>query len=160
MAYDSKADTLLHIKRVNELLGNAAQELINRGQIHDSSKLEQPEKSHFDRETPLLKELEFGTPEYTESLKRLKVALDHHYSKNPHHPQHYSNGVNGMNLFDLVEMFFDWIAAGERMESGCIYKSIDINQDRFQISKQLCQIMKNTASYLGHEPTPVTLNQQ
>ena len=48
IGYDSKADTLLHIKRVNELLGLAAMELIMRGQVHDNSKLLSPEKELFD----------------------------------------------------------------------------------------------------------------
>jgi len=42
--YDSSADTLRHIKRINQLLGDSAMELIKRGQVHDSSKLEAPGK--------------------------------------------------------------------------------------------------------------------
>ena len=35
MSYDSKADTLLHIKRVSQLLGEASTELIKRAAVHD-----------------------------------------------------------------------------------------------------------------------------
>ena len=145
MQYDSTADTLLHIKRVNELLGIAATELIRRGNVHDNSKLEDPEKSEFDRLTPRLKSLVFGSKEYQDSLDELKVALDHHYANNSHHPQHYQNGVDGFDLFDLIEMFLDWKAATERMDSGDIYKSIEINKERFNISDQICNIFMNTA---------------
>ena len=55
MEYDSSKDTLLHIKRVNELLISASQELLNRGIKHDDSKLKQPEKELFDEYTPKLK---------------------------------------------------------------------------------------------------------
>lgn len=39
MNYDSKTDTLLHIKRVAQLLTEAAAELIRRANCHDDSKL-------------------------------------------------------------------------------------------------------------------------
>ncbi len=149
MEYDSKTDTLLHIKRVSELLNQAAIELIVRGNRHDDSKLEEPEKSEFDRLTPLLKTLTYGSDEYKSSLVELQVALKHHYVNNSHHPEHYENGVNGFDLFDLIEMFFDWKAAGERHTDGNIYKSIDINKDRFKLSEQICEIFKNTAKRQG-----------
>src|SRR5690606_25942790 len=126
--YDSKADTLLHIKRVNQLLTEAASELIRRANINDDSKLEIPEKELFDEFTPKLKDCTYGSDEYKEYLKGLKVALDHHYANNSHHPEFYSNGVNGMDLLDIIEMFFDWKAASERHADGDIMKSIEINK--------------------------------
>ena len=148
MQYDSSADTLRHIKRVNELMGEAAICLIRRSQIHDDSKLEEPEKSAFDIATPKLKDLVFGTPEYQQSLDDLKPALDHHYANNSHHPQFYKDGIDGMCLFDLLEMVIDWKAAGERGKRGNIFKSIDINKERFGVSDQLHQILINTAERL------------
>lgn len=144
MNYDSRIDTLLHIKRVSELLNKFATELIERGNHHDDSKLVSPEKELFDELTPILSSLKYGTPEYQESLDRLKPALDHHYDKNSHHPQFYKNGIDGMNLLDLVEMFFDWKAATERTKDGDIRKSIEINSTRFNISPQLVSIFANT----------------
>lgn len=142
--YNSTADTLLHIKRVQELLNEAAIELIKRGNRHDATKLQSPEKELFDLYTPLLKKLTYGSEDYKESLKGLKVALAHHYENNSHHPEHYVNGVNDFDLFDLIEMFFDWKAATERHEDGDIMKSIDINKSRFQISDQICDIFRKT----------------
>lgn len=144
MNYDSKADTLEHIKRVSELLGQGAIELVRRGNIHDTSKLNSPEKELFDKYTPMLKDTTYGSEEYKGYLKELKVALDHHYKNNSHHPEHYENGVNDMDLFDLFEMLMDWKAATERHEDGDIMKSIDINEKRFEISPQLSQIFRNT----------------
>lgn len=143
--YDSKADTLLHIKRVAQLLTEAASELIRRANIHDDSKLRNPEKELFDEYTPKLKDCTYGSDEYKGYLKELKVVLDHHYANNSHHPEHYENGVNGFDLFDLIEMFFDWKAAGERHADGNIYKSIEHNKERFNLSEQICDIFKNTA---------------
>lgn len=151
MIYDSKADTLAHIKRVSQLLTEASIELIRRANVHDNSKLESPEKELFDEFTPKLKDCTYGSNEYKEYLKGLKVALDHHYANNSHHPEHYKNGVNGFDLFDLIEMFFDWKAAGERHSDGNIYKSIEINKDRFNLSEQVVDILKNTAKNLKYD---------
>lgn len=151
MIYDSKADTLIHIKRVSQLLTEASIELIRRANVHDNSKLESPEKELFDEFTPKLKNCTYGSDEYQGYLKGLKVALDHHYQNNSHHPEHYENGVNGFDLFDLIEMFFDWKAAGERHADGDIYKSIEINKERFNLSEQVVDILKNTAKNLKYD---------
>lgn len=151
MSYDSTNDTLRHIKRVAQLLTEAATEFIRRANVHDDSKLESPEKEMFDEYTPKLKTSVYGSDEYKEFLKGLGVALTHHYENNSHHPEHYENGVDGFDLFDLVEMFFDWKAATERHDTGNIFKSIEINKERFQLSDQVCNIMINTAERLGYE---------
>lgn len=144
MKYDSTSDTLKHIERVAELLNISAHILTDRGNHHDHSKLFSPEKEIFDEETPKLAALSFGTKEYDESLQKIKPALDHHYKCNSHHPQYYENGIDGMDLFDVVEMFVDWIASGERHIDGDILKSIEINTNRFNLSPQLVNILKNT----------------
>lgn len=149
MSYDSEKDTLKHIKRVNELLTDSAIELLNRGKIHDNSKLNSPEKELFDEYTPKLANCTYGSEEYKSFLDGLKVALDHHYKHNSHHPEHYKNGVDDFDLFDLIEMFMDWKAATERHNDGDIYKSIEINKDRFKLSDQICKIFKNTANNMG-----------
>ena len=50
-------------------------------------------------------------------------------------------------------MLCDWKASGERGKPGTgnIYKSIDIQAERFGISKQLRKILINTAKYLKYE---------
>jgi hypothetical protein len=143
--YDSSKDTFLHIKRVNQLLILAASELLYRATKHDASKLEEFEKDNFDEFTPKLKNSTYGSEEYKSFLKEMGVALDHHYQNNSHHPEHYENGLNGFDLFDLIEMFFDWKAATERHENGDIYKSIEINKDRFKYNDLIANIFRNTA---------------
>lgn len=142
--YDSKADTLEHIRSVSSKLSAFAKELLKRGQLHDQSKLEAPEKEAFDQFTPDLRKYEYGSVEYKNSLAHLAPALNHHYQNNSHHPEHYPNGIDGMTLFDLVEMFCDWRAATERTRNGDIMKSILINEKRFNMSPQLASIFINT----------------
>ena len=147
-SYDSAKDTLLHIKRVNELLLLFAKELMDRAICHDNSKLYDPEKPLFDKMTPLLKGLTYGSEEYKKSLAELKPALDHHYSHNSHHPEYYKDGINDCNLFDLVEMLCDWKAASERHADGNIFQSIQINKTRFAMADQLAKIFENTVNKL------------
>lgn len=146
MTYDCTADTLLHIRRVQKLLGVMARDLMQRGEVHDDSKLGPEEKPLFDEMTPLLKSLTYGSDEYKASLEKLGAALKHHYAVNSHHPEHYENGVAGMNLLDVVEMFCDWKAASERTKDGNFQTSIDIGIERFKIEPQLASILRNSLS--------------
>ena len=147
--YDSTADTLLHIKEVNRLLIRCSNQLSQRATYHDNSKLLEPEKELFDEMTPKLKTAVYGSDEYKGFLNELKVALDHHYSKNSHHPEYYENGIDGMDLFDVIEMLMDWKAATMRTKNGDIEKSLVINKDRFKISDQLAKILQNTIVSMG-----------
>lgn len=147
LPYDSTADTLKHIRRVNELLLCVCRDLMERAIEHDQSKLEEPEKASFDALTPKLKHLEYGSEEYKACLRDMQPAIQHHYQNNEHHPECHKEGINGMSLIDVIEMFCDWKAASERHETGNIRKSIEINKERFGISDQLCKILLNT---IGH----------
>jgi hypothetical protein len=142
--YDSKADTAEHIGHVRHFLYAFMRQLGNRAADHDESKFGSEEKPFFDKITPLLKTLTYGSDEYKASLKELGTALQHHYQVNSHHPEHYPNGVAGMNLLDLVEMFCDWRAASMRTKDGDFFKSVEIGIDRFKIEPMLAQILRNS----------------
>lgn len=151
-AYDSRADTLLHVRRVVELLNQVITELLNRGVRHDSSKLELPEVVAFDEHTPRLKLLEYGTDEYRAELDAMRPALEHHYAVNRHHPEHFSRGIGGMTLVDLIEMLADWKAASERGAHGDLRTSLRFNRRRFTIDNQLYAVLLNTAMALEWMP--------
>lgn len=148
--YDSAADTTKHIDRVNQLLTEVRHRLAKRGEIHDASKLLPPEKEIFDKWTPVLASMEYGSTGYMANLENLRPALAHHYANNSHHPEHFRNGVSGMSLLDLVEMFCDWKAAGERhADGGDIMRSVELNSRRYVLDPQLAQILRNTAREMG-----------
>jgi hypothetical protein len=141
--YDSTADTLLHIEQVRKNIAMFVMVMTERAIRHDESKLGPEEKPYFDQESSLLKELVYDSPEYRESLQRLEPALKHHYAENSHHPEHTVNGVNGMDLFDVVEMLCDWMAAAKR-NAGSGKVNMEANAKRFELSPQLAQILSNT----------------
>ena len=151
--YDSTADTMQHKNRVAELMNDMSDRIIKRGKDHDNSKLEPAEKTAFDEYTPKLKGCTYGSDEYKGYLKGLGVALDHHYKNNSHHPEHFENGIDGMNLLDLIEMIMDWKAATERHDDGDIRRSIQLNKKRFNISDQLESILSNTVDLFESKPT-------
>lgn len=141
---NSRIDTTLHIINVQNYMKKIIKELVHRGKVHDKSKLESPEVEIFDEYTPLLKNTTYGSDEYKELLQKIKPALDHHYSKNSHHPEFWKDGIRGMSLVDLIEMICDWKAASLRHHDGDVNKSIEINQKRFGYSDELKQIFYNT----------------
>lgn len=148
--YDSTKDTLEHIKRVKDFVSEFVGLIFESVKDHDNSKLYGPERDIFDEYTPKLRNSTYGSEEYRNFLKEMKVALDHHYANNRHHPEHFTvNGINDMNLVDIIEMLCDWKAATLRHEDGDILKSLEINVRRFNIDPQFASILKNTIIDLG-----------
>jgi len=142
--YSSIPDTKKHIAVVYENISKVLVCLMGRAKKHDQTKMKPGEVEYFDEYTPKLAGCTYGSEEYKRFLEELKPALDHHYANNRHHPEHFENGISGMNLIDLIEMFCDWYAATKRHNDGDILKSIEINQIRFGYSNELRAIFENT----------------
>lgn len=147
-------ETRKHTQLVRTYLDDVADRLQHRGLVHDASKFESPEKEVFGDNFAMLAKTEYGSEEYKTILVKLKPALEHHYSVNTHHPEHYTNGIDGMSLLDILEMLVDWKAAGQRSKNGDIYRSIEINARRFNISPQLVSILLNTIKELFPDENP------
>ena len=146
----SNEKTLRHMKRVQDLLGDAAVELIKRGQRHDLSKLSEAEAGPLAEMDALIEregQAAFGSEEYERRRQLLGPMLAHHYANNSHHPEHYADGVAGMDLFDVLEMFVDWKAASERGEEASM--GLEAAFNRFAIPEPLAGIIRNTAERLG-----------
>jgi len=141
-------ETFRHIERLRNLLNICVRDLLSRGELHDQTKLESPEVEIFTEYTPKLAKCTYGSKEYNSYLKEIGQILEHHYASNRHHPEHFKNGIEDMNLLDIVEMLCDWKAASERHDNGNIRKSIEINGDRFKLSPQLIKILENTSDVL------------
>lgn len=142
-------ETMRHIEQVRNLLNKVIVELMERAEKHDQTKLESPEVELFTEYTAKLAETTYGSDEYNEYKKKLGPALEHHYANSRHHPEHFKNGINDMNLVDLIEMLVDWRAASMRHNDGNIRKSIEINGKRFNMSDQLIKIFENSVDLVG-----------
>lgn len=149
---DALRKTYDHIDTVMRLLASAQIELMRRQFTHDRSKLASPEWEMFEKVTHKLRGMTYGSDEYKAQLAEMREGpLGHHYEHNRHHPEFFKNGIEGMNLFDILEMFIDWMAATKRHADGDIYKSIEINTERFGLSPQLVEIFKNTVPWIEDE---------
>lgn len=139
-------ETYKHTRTVRNNLDIFIKELIDRGQHHDDSKFVEPELSGFAENTEKLSKAEYGTQQYRDLLTELKPTIEHHYSKNRHHAEWHKNGINDMDLVDILEMLCDWKAATERVKNGNLRKSVEINAERYDICPQLRKILENTVN--------------
>lgn len=153
--YDSRIDSFNHTMSVQTLLKTFIIHLMVRQQEHDQSKRFDPEKELFDKYTPKLAGMTYGSDEYKECLVKMRSALEHHYANNDHHPEFWGGRVDGMHLLAIIEMLCDWKAASMRHNDGDILKSIEINQDRFGYGDELKQIFINTVRFLSWAEFPV-----
>lgn len=142
MAHDT--ETLKHINEVRANVWKLITELDKRGQEHDASKFQEPERSIYAAALPKLGLTEYGSPEYQQLLVESKPAIDHHWANNRHHPEHWPDGIEDMDLIDLLEMIADWTAATKRNKNGNIHKSIEYNMGRYKMTPQLAKILENT----------------
>lgn len=144
--------TRTHMKDVSDALMGCAAEILIRARDHDLSKLEDVEHEKFSLAASRFKEAgnEFGSEGYEKTKEWLGSALEHHYENNSHHPEHYDNGIGGMNLFDVLEMLIDWRCASmRRSDEGVI--DFDIMFEKYECSDELQEIIKKTAEYLDFE---------
>ena len=144
--FETMVQTYEHKQNVSIYMSGIIRNLLSRSILHDDSKLKSPEVEIFTEYTPKLATSTYGSDEYKGYLKGMGVALEHHYQKNRHHPEYFTDGIAGMNLVDLIEMLCDWKAATLRHNDGDILKSIELNQKRFGYSDELKQILINTVN--------------
>lgn len=151
--------TYKHISRVRQLLGEFAIEMIKRGDRHDASKFDPIEMGPLEEMQKIIDsegQAPFGSEEYARRTDMLGPMIDHHRRNNSHHPEFYEfenggdcmHGINGMDLFDLVEMFFDWKAASERGEESAM--NLNFACDKYKVEGPLRHILFNTAERLGY----------
>jgi hypothetical protein len=145
---DSRPETYTHIAAVRRLMHTVVLELLHRAEVHDASKLVDPERSVFDRLAPRRGEVSYGSAEYAAALAEMGPALQHHYALNPHHPEHHEHGIHGMSLVDLLEMLCDWLACTCRYSDGDTRHSIEINRQRFGYGDELAAVLLNTLPLL------------
>lgn len=150
--YNFDNDINDHISNVKSKISKVINELKYRSHHHDDSKLVDPEYSAYKKFTPLLNDVEYQSDEYKKicNTKVFADACDHHCKSNRHHPEYYKNGIDGMDLVDLIEMISDWKAASERYQNASWSDGFKINCERFNVSPQLESILWNTyKNYFG-----------
>lgn len=142
-ALKTVTDVVKHRENVKNRLMFLADELYKRAEHHDDSKLAYPEIEwliEMDKEP----RYDYGTPEYFDKMKRWQKFFDHHYKNNRHHPDHFTNGIDDMNLVDLCEYVIDIISYFNELHVHDALETINKQSGRFGFDEQLEQILKNT----------------
>jgi hypothetical protein len=117
--------------------------LATRGANHDSSKLKEPEYSGWlamDKEP----RYPYGSRKYYDKMFRYKEVLEHHYSINSHHPEHFEDPSNQMDLIDLIEMLCDWFSYSNDISWLEGYNTINSQCARFKLNDTIKHLLLNT----------------
>ncbi len=141
---DFLCDTLLHISEVKENLEEFSSELRKRGESHDRTKLQELEFDSFVSTREKFKKANYGSPEYQECIELTKSAVEHHYKNNRHHTAFHADGINDMNLIDIIEMIADWKAAARRSPGKKLIDTLDYSKNKYGIDDQMFKIINNT----------------
>jgi hypothetical protein len=145
---DSRPDTYEHIHEVQRGLLRLSAALAQRALYHDQSKLQEPELSMFNEFRSKLDEVEHESPEYKVHLEEMGAALEHHYRVNRHHPEHFANGIHGMNLLDLMELVCDWVAAAGRKGESPVPYIEGAAKERFGYGEEIERLLVKTSNLL------------
>lgn len=138
-----------HKRLVGRYLQRVTNALFQRAVEHDYSKFSREEFPQYAAALPRFEKAEYGSEEYKACCKSIQPAIDHHLRVNRHHPEFFPNGVNDMNLIDVVEMVCDWIAASQRVPGNTL--RLDLQKERFGIDDQLFGLISRTVEALTPE---------
>jgi len=136
-----------HRARVFHLMSRMSQEVMLRGNRHDESKYSKEEFIPYSAVIDKFEQYPYGSKEREAIYESIRPALDHHFQQNRHHPEHFADKIEGMNLIDLLEMLCDWKSATQNNPDklGDLETSIAVATKKYNISPQLARILYNTA---------------
>ena len=137
---------LRHIMTVQALLRRFARQLLNRADNHDLSKLTPDELGGMIEIDSIADKFGLNSPEYMAALSGTAIKL--HRSRYSHHPEYHLNGVEDMNIFDLVEMVCDWKVANQLRGHPEWKKSVGMMAERFSLSSEYALLVNLIAKAL------------
>lgn len=148
-SYRWMRNVLDHKRLVGVYLQRVVSALFERATVHDFSKFDAEEFGPYAAALPRYEKAIYGTEEYNAVSAAIWPAIDRHVHGNRHHPEYFPNGINDMNLLDVVEMVCDWIAASQRTPGSTL--RLDLQRERFGINDQLYGIICRTVEALAPE---------
>ena len=147
--FDFLCDIILHVGEVQENIEEFTSELKKRGLAHDRTKFLALEFDAFVSTREDFKRANYGSEEYKRCVDEAHGAVVHHHENNRHHTHYHKNGIDDMNMIDIIEMVCDWKAASRRSPDMDFAGSIDHAFKKYGVGKQLGRILKNTFEQLG-----------
>jgi hypothetical protein len=150
-----EADTRKHQKLVADVMVKSAKEILDRAMLHDRSKFEDAveRKSYVEPVYALNTEkVPYGSERYKELTDAMGEGWLHHKANNDHHPEHWATDhpFEKMNVFQILEMCCDWIAASKRRGNNPILPLARMRKD-FGMTEQLSEVIANTILVLNED---------
>ena len=142
-------DTRTHQQLVAALLLDVAQRFIERAINHDASKFSDAEKPFYVDPVYELntQEVPYGSDKYIELTKMMGDGWKHHASVNDHHPEYWGD-MSKANLFAIIEMLCDWVAASMRRGNNPNVP-LDRTVIKYELGDMLAKIMQNTLDIIA-----------
>jgi len=113
--------------------------LIANGYIHDASKFHGIEFEYLSLTTPGVEE---------DKTLKLKLAVHHHNTTNPHHPEFWAGGIKEMPDVYVAEMVADWKARSEEFGTSLRDWIEGTATKRFDFTKE-DKVYKEIMEYVG-----------
>lgn len=139
-----------HRALVKDWMIEEVRSLLCRADQHDLSKFSPQEigpLADMQRLIDTEGQAPYGSAEYKRRTDLLGPMTAHHYAHNSHHPEHFADGVAGMDILDIVEMLCDWKAASTRGGENAI--GLTHSLERFGITGQMASVIRNTLQNRG-----------
>jgi hypothetical protein len=152
-----EADTRKHQQMVAERLIAVAKKLLDRAVKHDASKLVEPERSAYINPVYILntEKVPYGSERYKLLTAQMDEGWKHHEATNDHHIGYFipysiqtlNDPIRALDMFALIEMCCDWIAAASRSgnEPGLALKELIID---YPMDEQLQAVIRNTLAMI------------
>lgn len=137
-----------HIAGVSKRVLNVCAALMDRAVTHDASKYSEKELDAHLAKIIDANGITYGTDAYYKINKKYEALRAEHFANNRHHPEHHPNGIDDMDLVDVIEMLCDWLMASENTGTA-VERSLAINEQRYNISPQVMQLLRNTIRNLN-----------
>ena len=152
-----EADTRKHQQLVAQCLLAVAKDLMDRAVKHDASKFSEYEKPFYVDPVYELNhsDIKYGSTEYQKLTGIMGEGWKHHSVNNDHHIEFFvpysvqtlNDPIRAMDLFSLVEMVCDWIAASKR-KGNEPHMALEQLHKEFSIDEQLQAIIRNTLNMI------------
>ena len=122
-----------HIFGVSQRLTRFCTVLMTRAITHDNSKYSESELDDHISMAVEMDGIQYGTDTYYAIKRKYESLSAQHFANNRHHPEHHHNGIDDMNLVDVIEMLCDWLTGSENTGTP-VERSLEINEERYNVS--------------------------
>lgn len=150
-----------HVGFVKLAIHSVADALERRAMVHDLSKMKDDEFAGFSRINAAARINKFGSPEYSEGMRREKSTIDLHFSRNSHHAERSGLLMDAdpdthvqMDFLDIIEMVCDWWGAGKGYDDPRAWEDsvkLNIENKGKYLNDSQIWLVNEVAAFIGKE---------